>query len=493
MLALLALSGLCVGAFASMLEECDGVQQPFFGQSACPGNSSHYCSFLSKSMSRLGNPYLQRIIKSPNCCCDSGFYVQETTVIRSINIECVQCPKGHWLGPVGVQWLDDVSDWIRVNLSWLESWLCVGLLIPYFLRWGGQQVFSKILKRKCGFDMDTLWKALKGERLPRPQQDSEVALLENQLNDDSALYDVYDARNRKWHERSIKLDNSSTLKSWPAVRVVWLKRVGAYKRDYCHWKYLRPSIPDPAHMTFEEMRTSLRIQPYSLAVTVACARLLGWHWLQWLLYNMTYIAYFHQIKKGTLQKILGSIVIFRENMYFLFTWIGMLMKPAYLLYSISVSANNPSMDADAAIYIFGPEKWLLRVIFSKSFRWSIVSLSVSCVAFISDLCSMAALVNGIILQEVWFPTFLCYFLDTLGALVFLYYGMRSQEGLIETPLQEWEPMVKELLGALTRAGLDVSDLKAADFTDADLKAAGFTASDLKPLPIDRSGESSDSD
>lgn len=270
-----------------------------------------------------------------------------------------------------------------------------------------------------------------------------------------------------------------------AVRV---DRVGSRRlprESYCHSTHLRPSVPDPAFMSFDEMCTSLGLVPRKLANVVATCHLVCWHWLQWLLYTLVYGAYYTQIKKRRAQIILGFVVVLREQAYFILTLIALREKPAFLLFSARAAYEHDRTRSDAINFIFGPEKWLARVVFSGTFRWSIASYGVSVFALVIDLCSVVALVVGIMDEEIWFPTLMCYGADTVGALAFIYFNIFRGRDILETPLLSKHDAHVQVIGELRRAGLSVGDLKEeAGFDASQLKAAGFDGSQLKDAGFD---------
>lgn len=372
-------------------------------------------------------PCANEIWGSGTCCCDEHFSWVLTNVSGVTLPECVPCkePENDGLH-AGARWIHGFWDEGRkINgfhaaARWLRTylyWILYTVALPYFWRLGND-VGPGACADACGFSFDEYLAALRGRRLDR--QESQAVPLNRVVRETSidaaggGLFDYREGPSYDW-----KLRACTVVRQFKCGFAVeweygddWLPLVKKTN--------LRPSIPDAAHMSWNQMCESLGLDR-GLARAVAVSHLLGWHWLQCALYILIWVAFWDLTNAQ--QRYLGFIIVLREVAYFGLTILGLCWKPAYLLYSISMAWARPETRQDAIMFVVSPEKWLLRILFSSSsISWSYISLLTSALTLASDAAALVAFCVGYVYNELWGPTVLCYVLDIGGGCVFVYFN-----------------------------------------------------------------------
>lgn len=155
------------------------------------------------------------------------------------------------------------------------------------------------------------------------------------------------------------------------------------------------------------------------AITVSILRLFFWHNLQPFLYSLVFYAY-HDLLM-TWPDRLGFAVLARESSYLLYTWIGAVNKPAFLLFSPARAGCH-----DNIMYVAMPEKFVLRT--SCSNVWLRILLILA--TFLADLCGILALIISIQSRHVYLPLMAGYVVTTVSFLPTLYY-------MVDAALRRW--------------------------------------------------------
>ena len=159
-------------------------------------------------------------------------------------------------------------------------------------------------------------------------------------------------------------------------------------------------------LSWDEALKALDYKP-CMGRAVGALRLVFWHWMQPVMYAVTFYAYWDTI--DSTQKTLGLVVGAREALYLLCTLVALWRKPIFLLVNLDVQKQKLLCYLQ---FVAVPHCFLLRCAMVGSTAYQKVLPYVFLVG--ADLCATAALIVGAMNGTLSVALAVGYSVATLG-------------------------------------------------------------------------------
>lgn len=183
-------------------------------------------------------------------------------------------------------------------------------------------------------------------------------------------------------------------------------------------------LMDYENMSWEYIRLCMGWTP-QMAITVGAMRLLLWHWLQPVMYFWVLYTFSSDISK--LQLGFGLAVAARESIYCIAVLLSLFKCPFFLLVNMSAGWRKQGANLSTRIvcllsFVCCPEKGVLVLLLTKGPQqqhsdWFWLYLFFVLLIPLLDLCGMAALIIGLVRNEMPYPLAIGYGVTAVAGVV----------------------------------------------------------------------------